>query len=658
MTDNKSPNQASPTKHQSINASPKKTKTSNKKTTSPKTKTHNTSTPTNQKTAQSTNRPPKPPKTLKNLKITDISTVAESTKKSVNKTASPNPSPSNKDISTPKNNHSKTASQEHKAKTNPDPDHQHPVNKSQTIKATDPIKQTQEIEANESPIIKSEVSTSASKPISKHRSKTRNFFPIFSKIVAGVLGLSSIFLIATLAYLNILPTHYLIIISIIILAIAASCGFALWRQKTKFATRLPLNIIAAILSIIYLIGGSYITQASGFLDSLKPQEYISEQYYLIVKNNSKFQDVKSLEGKTVGTFDEGIEIYQEAIKELDKTVHVKLQTIDSIRSMTEDLMTGELDAIYLSAVHKSVIDEDMSNFSQNTRILHTIEVKVKLDASEQHPEIDVTAEPFTIYISGNDSYGGLIERGRSDVNMLVTVNPITHEILLTSIPRDYYVQLHGTTGAKDKLTHAGIYGVKMSVQTIEDLLDIKIDYYVKVNFSTLVDLVDTIGGIDVYSDQGFTPWTNKKLYIPEGNVHMDGAMALAFARERFSYESGDHHRVQNQRDVLNAIIKKVSSSSVILTRTNDILNNLSSSLDTNVGKDEISSLVKLQLQDMPTWHISEYSLNGTDSQAYTYSMGQQELYVMIPDTKTIQTAHDKITATLEDKSPADSVTND
>lgn len=320
--------------------------------------------------------------------------------------------------------------------------------------------------------------------------------------------------------------------------------------------------------------------------------------------------------------------------------------------MTDDLLSDKLDAVYLSAVHKSVIDEEesMATFNKSTKILYTIEAKVKLDESENHPEINVTTEPFTVYISGGDSYGGLTERGRSDVNMLATVNPTTHEILLTSIPRDYYVQLHGTTGAKDKLTHAGIYGVKSSVQTLEDLLDIQIDYYVKVNFSTLVNLVDIIDGIDVYSDQRIQPLHGDGKIIEQGINHFDGKLALAFARERFAYETGDRHRTQNQRDVLNAIIKKISSSTILLTRTNDILSSLSSSIDTNVSKDEISSLVKLQLQDMPSWKISEYSLNGYDSHAYTYSMGQQELYVMEPDYATVKTAHDKIMTILEGES--------
>lgn len=492
-------------------------------------------------------------------------------------------------------------------------------------------------------------STTKKQPTKAKSKKPLSIITIFSRVITVFLGLSSVFFIAMLIYLNLLPTLYLVIVTLIITALTGALGFLLWHRRVKSAIKVPVNILAIIFSCIYFIGGGYIAQASGFLDNLKPQEYISEQYYLIVEKNSTYQTAQDLANKTVGTFNEGIEIYQAALKELNSIVDVQLQNLDSIQSMTNNLLSGEINAVFLSAVHKSVIDEDSSDFNQSTRIISTIEVKVKANEAANHPEVNVISEPFTVYISGNDSYGELTARGRSDVNMLATVNPVTHEILLTSIPRDYYVQLHGTTGTKDKLTHAGIYGVTMSMQTLEDLLDIKIDYYVKVNFSTLVNLVDTIGGIDVYSDQRFIPWTNQKIVIPEGNVHMDGAMALAFARERKAYASGDRHRVQNQRDVLNAIIKKISSSAVILTKTNDILNDLSNSLDTNVSKNEISSLVKLQLQDMPSWQIGEFSLNGGDAHEFTYSFGSQPLYVMSPYPESITAAHNYITGILAGK---------
>lgn len=387
------------------------------------------------------------------------------------------------------------------------------------------------------------------------KAKPFSFLSIFSQVIAVILGFSSLFFIGMLAHLDMLPTHHLLLAILLVVVIAGGFSLLLVRRKFGAVIKVPINILSILFSCVYLVGGGYIAEASGFLDSLKPQEYVSEQYYVIVKSDSTIQDIAELKDKTVGTFDEGIELYEEAIKKLNDTVSVELKSIKSVHAMTEGLLSDDFDAAFLSSAHKSVIDEDSADFSKNTKIIYTIEVKVKADSVEE-PKVNVTSEPFTIYISGNDSYGDLAARGLSDVNMLATVNPVTHEVLLTSIPRDCFVQLHGTTGGKDKLTHAGLYGVQMSILTIEDLLDINIDYYVKINFPALVNLVDAIGGIDVYSDKTFKPYNGDGRLIYEGMNHFDGSLALSFARERMAYTYGDRHRVQNQRNVLNAIIKK------------------------------------------------------------------------------------------------------
>ena len=244
---------------------------------------------------------------------------------------------------------------------------------------------------------------------------------------------------------------------------------------------------------------------------------------------------------------------------------------------------------------------------------------------------------MTIYISGIDTYGGINLRSRSDVNMLVTVNKRNHEILLTSIPRDYYVQLHGTYGNKDKLTHAGIYGINMSVQTIQDFLGIDINYYVRVNFSTLEAVVNSIGGVDVYSDITFRPTHHQSVIIRQGMNHMDGRTALAFARERYAYSDGDRHRVRNQQEVLKGIINKATSDVSILTRYTTLLNNISGYFQTNVDMTEVADIVKIQLNEMPSWTIKQYSLDGTGSSQPTHSMGATPLYVMIPNQDTINT---------------------
>lgn len=496
------------------------------------------------------------------------------------------------------------------------------------------------------------------KPISKKQptTKSRKILRIIGMVLAGVLSLSTIVLGSMIISINFLPSKYLIPAIIVLVALALGLDIVMIIKRIKPAIKIPIFVVSTLLSVVYIVGIVYLNQTFNFFSSLCGQDYITEKYYVLVEKDSSYQDIHELQDKSIATYNEDIPVYQDAIKQLNTFVEADLKEVDAINALETSLTSGEVEATFISAVHLALLDElapeNSAKLSEVTRVLHTIEVKVAVDSDNTHPDIDISTQPFTVFISGIDSYGDIssMTRGRSDVNMLATVNPNTHEILLTSIPRDYYVQLHGTTGTRDKLTHAGIYGVQMSMQTLEDLLGIEINYYVKVNFSTVTKLVDTIGGVDVYSDQQIRPWTNPKITIPKGNVHMDGAMALAFARERKSYSTGDRHRVQNQQDVISAIIKKVSSSTVILTKYSEILSDLADCLSTNIGKDEISSLVKLQLDEMPSWQIGQYSLNGSDAHDYTYSMGQQVLYVMEPNLETVQTAHDNITGLMEGKS--------
>lgn len=493
----------------------------------------------------------------------------------------------------------------------------------------------------------------------KLASKPHQIFRIVGAVLSLLLLISSAILGAMIVAINFLPSMYLLPALVVLGIIAIGFSVVMVHHKVKPAIKMPFFFLSILFSTIYILGINYLNKTFDFFDNLKDQDSLTESYYVVVEKDSEYKDIHDLRGKTVATYNENLEIYQEALKKLQALVKIELKEVDSIGALSSSLADHSADGVLISAVHQGVLDDlapnEKARFSENTRIIYTIEVRVDAKTSISENKIDISTEPFTVYISGIDAYGDIssMQRGRSDVNMLATVNPQTHEVLLTSIPRDYYVQLHGTTGNRDKLTHAGIYGVQMSVETLEDLLDIEIDYYLKVNFSTVVNLVDTIGGIDVYSDQQFVPWTNRNITIPKGNVHMDGAMALAFARERKSYATGDRHRVQNQQDVIAAIIKKISGSTVILTKYAEILDNLSSSITTNIGKDEISSLVKMQLQDMPSWQIGQYSLNGSDSHNFTYSMGQQLLYVMEPNPETVKTAHDNIMMVIEGKPLSD-----
>lgn len=480
----------------------------------------------------------------------------------------------------------------------------------------------------------------ANKKLNKKRKKA---IKIIGLIFSFVLILSSVVFDIFLGYTNVLPFKYFaLFVSITNIFVFLFC-IVMIRIKYKIWFKCLVMFLSTIYIIICFIGCVYINKTYDFMNKIKSRNMMTENYYIIVNKNSSYSNLTDLDNKIIGTFDEKVEIYNKAIEILNQKVNVKLEKYNSIMDMGEALIKEEIDAIIVSTYHKESINETLSDFINSTKELEIIEVEIKKEENDNVIDLNVSKEPFTIYVSGIDLYGDISNRSRSDVNMLVTINPNNHEILLTSIPRDYYVQLYDTEGYyKDKLTHAGIYGVDCSINTIEEFMNIEIDYYVRVNFSTLINVVDVIGGIDVYSDKSFVPWTNKSLYITEGMVHMDGAMALAFARERYTYEEGDRHRVQNQQDVISAIIKKVTSSTTILTKYTTLLDELSSSFETSINTNDITSLIKLQLDKMPSWTIKNYSLNGSDSMEYTYSFGEHELYVMIPDEKTISIAKNYI----------------
>ena len=250
---------------------------------------------------------------------------------------------------------------------------------------------------------------------------------------------------------------------------------------------------------------------------------------------------------------------------------------------------------------------------------------------------------FVVYISGVDTWGSASTRSRSDVNILAVVNTNTKKVLLVSTPRDYYVPLSISGGVKDKLTHAGIYGVNTSMETLELLYGVDIQYYVRMNFTGFVGIIDSLGGIDVYSDATFT--VGDAFSYTEGVNHMNGIEALAFARERYSFAGGDRARGTHQMEVIKAVMSKCASSAILYNYA-DVMNSMSGCFVTDMSKDKIASLVKMQLTDMASWTITSVSVDGTGAYKTTFTVPEKKGYVMIPDETTIQNAKNQIAAVL------------
>lgn len=458
-----------------------------------------------------------------------------------------------------------------------------------------------------------------------------------------VLGL----FIGLLIYMDVIPPKYFYPVVGVSIFIAILNAVILYMPKVKSKLKIVFIVFAILLSVLFGFVAQKLLITNDFLEKITNTKYETEDYYVIVLNDKNYKKLSDLDNLKTGIYKNSAKTYKEARKELLGKIKTTNVDYEDVSILADDLLNERVNAMFISSVYKNTLDEEKATFKESTKVLYTISIKTK--AEDISKAVKVTEQPFNIFVSGIDTTGRISNVSRSDVNMIVSVNPNTNKILLTSIPRDYYVQLHGTTGLKDKLTHAGIYGVNKSITTLEDLFKTDINYYVRVNFTTLTKLVDNIGGIDVYSDASFYCYTDPGVYVRKGNNHFNGRQALAFSRERYAYQEGDRHRVKNQQDVFTAIFKKISSSQTLISKYDSILGTLDQSFQTNMSQRDIKKLVKRQLDKMPSWTIENQSVNGTDSSAETYSYAGQKLYVMIPDMKTVETASARIDAFLKEK---------
>ncbi|MDF2948225.1 MAG: LytR family transcriptional regulator [Sedimentibacter sp.] len=299
----------------------------------------------------------------------------------------------------------------------------------------------------------------------------------------------------------------------------------------------------------------------------------------------------------------------------------------------------------ISEISFVAVDQEVGSEIKEVPFSESLQTEVKSEEKNiSDKRILFPKDSFLVYISGIDSYDLSLKSGRSDVNIIAAVNTKTRRILLTSTPRDYYVKLQIAGGQMDKLTHAGIYGVEESIQTLEKLYDISIDYYVRVNFKMLVDLVDAMGGITVKSEYAFDSYGFSFI---KGENQLSGDEALVFVRERYALAEGDNQRIENQMLVIKALIVKATSAAILIN-AGEIIKTVSKNLETNMTPDEIASLIKMQMSERPSWEIEMNRVKGKGDMRTTYSGGNQELYVMIPNQDSVNEAKEKITDVIEE----------
>lgn len=477
--------------------------------------------------------------------------------------------------------------------------------------------------------------SSSTKKTNKKASKP-NTIGILFKIIAIAFVIITIKFYMSILKLDLLPNSYIMIFTIaeIIFTLLMIIGLA--KKHKTYKLNILCLIIVLLLSGVYLYVSNYANATTEFLGSMFQEVKETEEYYVVVRKTSEYDSIEDIDGKNVYAF----QIEEDVKENLENKVDVTFKTENNLTDIGNNLINKEIDVILVSSSQYSMLSEEIEDFKDNTKILYTANHEIKKTATVSTDNSKYTIENgiFNVYISGIDTSGNISNVSRSDANIIATVNTKTHQILLTSIPRDYYVTLHSKR-AKDKLTHSGLYGINETVTTVEDLLDIDINYYVRVNFTTVIKLVDTLGGVNVYSEYDFS---SAGYHFNKGYNYLNGEEALRFSRERYSFASGDNQRVKNQQAVIEAIIKKVMNSTTILTKYTDILESLEGSFQTNIEQKDISNLVKSQLNNMSSWTIKNNALTGTGSYQPTYSIGSLKSYVMLPDETSVKNAKEKI----------------
>ena len=440
---------------------------------------------------------------------------------------------------------------------------------------------------------------------------------------------------------NILAFRYLNVMTaaVVILVALASLLLIIYRKAEKFTIFfLTLAILMSSVSFFAL------QQFVGFTSHINSTSNYSEySMSVVVLKDSDVHNVTQLDSITgpTGTDNDNI---QKLIADI-KTSQSKELTVEQSTSYLaayKSLVSGEAKAIVLNSVFENIIESEYPDYASKIRKIYTKNITKEVAA----PKVSKN-KSFNVYVSGIDTYGPISSVSRSDVNILMTVNQDSKKILLTTTPRDSYVPIaDGGNNQKDKLTHAGIYGVDSSIHTLENLYGVDINYYVRLNFTSFLKLIDLLGGVDVYNDQEFTS-RHGKFHFPVGNVHLDSEQALGFVRERYSLADGDRDRGRNQQKVIVAIIQKLTSTEA-LKNYSDIIQGLQDSLQTNMPIETMIDLINTQLESGGSYKVNSQDLKGTGRMGLpSYAMPDSNLYMMEIDDSSLATAKSAIQDVME-----------
>lgn len=477
-------------------------------------------------------------------------------------------------------------------------------------------------------------------------------------IITALLTVALTLFMAILVKTRLIPTKLLLVAGGIFLLFTL-CVCLLTRDSKRVGGMVAGSLMSILVLVVLMVGTPYLTKAVQMLGNITGTGVEVADIAVYVENDSPLQELSDLSGKTVGIMDtldrENTEKALEAIQAEADNLHVAEYA--GLSELVDGLLQSEADAIVLNKAYLDLL-ADMDGYENTVsqlREIHTHKAETvipntqdgnnkgwsigDLFGNNKEEEIENTGRVFTMYISGIDTRGGVTAKSRSDVNILATVNVDTRQVLLVSTPRDYYVPLPISNGQPDKLTHAGIYGVDVSMGTLEMLYGVPIDYYFRVNFSGFEKIIDALGGITVYSKYAFT--TSSEVYsFQEGENYLNGSQALAFARERYAFSSGDRQRGENQMAVIKAVINKAMSPAILSGYT-DLMESISGNFETSMPYDVLADLVREQLDKGGSWNVVSCSVDGTGDSRKPYSLSTNA-YVMIPDQSTVDAAIEKI----------------
>ncbi|HEM6591113.1 LCP family protein [Streptococcus suis] len=459
----------------------------------------------------------------------------------------------------------------------------------------------------------------------------------------ALLGLYAITLclfLVTMYRYNILDFRYLnYIVTLLLVGVAVLTGLLMWRKKARVFTALLL-VFSLVITSVGIYGMQEVVKFSTRLNS--NSTFSEYEMSILVPANSDITDVRQLTSILApAEYDQ--DNITALLDDISKMESTQLATSPTTSYLTayQSMLNGESQAMVFNGVFTNILENEDPDFSSKVKKIYSFKVTQTVETATEQ----VSGDSFNIYISGIDTYGPISSVSRSDVNIIMTVNRATHKILLTTTPRDSYVAIaDGGQNQYDKLTHAGIYGVNASVHTLENLYGIDISNYIRLNFTSFLQLIDLVGGIDVENTQEFT---SGGYNFPVGTVHLDAEQALIFVRERYSLANGDNDRGQNQEKVIAALIKKLSSPDN-LANYQAILTGLEGSIQTDLSLETIMGLVNTQLESGTQFTVESQALTGTGrSDLSSYAMPGSQLYMMEINQDSLEQAKAAIQSVLD-----------